>query len=83
VQGNTGDRVREVQCLLDSWGFDIGSAGVDGRFGPDTAKAVRSFQAWFGGLTIDGKVGANTWRRCGVDLIATVTGPPRPCGWPP
>jgi len=61
VQGHTGNRVREVQCLLDAWGFDVGPAGIDGRFGPDTTEAVRAFQAWFGGLTIDGKVGANTW----------------------
>jgi len=61
VQGNTGDRVREVQCLLIDWGFGVGSSGIDGDFGPNTAEAVRSFQAWFGGLTIDGKVGANTW----------------------
>ncbi|MFF8597146.1 peptidoglycan-binding protein [Streptomyces sp. NPDC015220] len=61
VQGDTGSRVKEVQCLLLSWGFSVGSSGVDGVFGSGTYNAVRAFQGWYGGLTIDGKVGTNTW----------------------
>ncbi|CAM5269929.1 hypothetical protein GCM10010329_01740 [Streptomyces spiroverticillatus] len=61
VRGHTGDRVREVQCLLRSWGFEVGPQGVDGVFGANTEGAVRAFQHWYGGLAVDGKVGANTW----------------------
>ncbi|MGY3685029.1 peptidoglycan-binding domain-containing protein [Streptomyces sp. TE33382] len=62
VRGNTGNRVKEVQCLLISWGFNIGPDGIDGNFGANTEGAVRQFQSWYGGLTTDGKVGTNTWR---------------------
>ncbi|WP_433545823.1 peptidoglycan-binding domain-containing protein [Streptomyces sp. CA-294286] len=61
VRGHTGDRVREVQCLLRSWGFHVGPQGVDGKFGANTEGAVRQFQGWYGGLAVDGKVGVNTW----------------------
>jgi peptidoglycan hydrolase-like protein with peptidoglycan-binding domain len=61
VRGSTGDRVREVQCLLVSWGFGVGPQGVDGKFGANTEGAVRQFQEWYGGLAVDGKVGVNTW----------------------
>lgn len=61
VRGNTGDRVREAQCLLISWGFGVGPQGVDGKFGANTEGAVRQFQEWYGGLAVDGKVGVNTW----------------------
>ncbi|MEV4442356.1 peptidoglycan-binding domain-containing protein [Streptomyces sp. NPDC049577] len=60
-RGDTGDRVREVQCLLIGWGFDVGPSGIDGDFGPATYNAVRDFQAWYGGLAVDGEVGKNTW----------------------
>ncbi|PKV83052.1 peptidoglycan-binding protein [Streptomyces sp. TLI_146] len=62
VKGNTGNRVKEVQCLLLSWGFSVGPDGVDGDFGTNTYNAVRSFQSWYGGLAVDGQVGVNTWR---------------------
>lgn len=48
--------VRTIQTLLDDLGFDLGEAGVDGRFGPDTARAVRELQAKYG-LVVDGIVG--------------------------
>ncbi|MFG2863633.1 peptidoglycan-binding protein [Streptomyces sioyaensis] len=54
VRGNTGARVREVQCLL--------GLPIDGVFGSDTEKTVKQFQAWYGnGLVVDGKVGSHTW----------------------
>ena len=37
-------RVRRVQRILDRRGFDLGPPGVDGRFGPLTAAAVRRMQ---------------------------------------
>ncbi|GAA3492278.1 MULTISPECIES: peptidoglycan-binding domain-containing protein [Streptomyces] len=62
VRGHTGDRVREVQCLLvHVWGIGVGPQGVDGKFGANTEGAVRQFQQWYGGLAVDGKVGVNTW----------------------
>lgn len=53
VRGDLGPRVREVQCLL--------GITVDGEFGPITESTVERFQSWYGGLTVDGKVGVHTW----------------------
>lgn len=66
-QGHTGDRVREVQCLLVYWGYSVGPSGIDGDFGPATRNAVVAFQAdTYGicgppGLVDDGIVGPKTW----------------------
>src|SRR3954471_7179822 len=54
-------RVRAVQRALHSRGFALGAPGVDGRFGPLTATAVRRFQATRR-LTVDGVVGPRTRR---------------------
>jgi DNA invertase Pin-like site-specific DNA recombinase/peptidoglycan hydrolase-like protein with peptidoglycan-binding domain len=51
--------VRSVQRLLRQRGYDLGRPGVDGRFGPLTAAAVRHMQADYG-LAADGIVGAKT-----------------------
>ncbi|GGW90191.1 hypothetical protein GCM10010383_19620 [Streptomyces lomondensis] len=59
-RGDSGQRVVQVQCMLAKRGYDLGGAGVDGRFGKDTAKAVRGFQR-DKGLDADGKVGPRTW----------------------
>src|SRR3954468_23433895 len=53
--------VRRVQRILERRGFDLGAPGVDGRFGPLTAAAVRRFQAR-SGLIADGVVGGRTRR---------------------
>ncbi|MER6914553.1 peptidoglycan-binding domain-containing protein [Streptomyces sp. NPDC000594] len=60
-QGSSGDTVREAQCLLEYWGFPVGSAGVDGIFGSATRSATISFQR-SRGLVADGIIGPNTWR---------------------
>lgn len=66
-RGHTGNRVREVQCLLVYWGYSVGPSGIDGDFGSDTDEAVRAFQSdTYGvcgppGLVSDGKVGTKTW----------------------
>ncbi|MFF4174241.1 peptidoglycan-binding protein [Streptomyces sp. NPDC001744] len=58
-QGATGDRVREIQCLLGYHGYGV---TVDGQFGPATKTAVTSFQR-ARGIGADGIVGPSTWRQ--------------------
>jgi DNA invertase Pin-like site-specific DNA recombinase len=53
--------VRGVQRVLRSRGYGLGRPGVDGRFGPLTAAAVRHLQA-DNGLAADGIVGPRTRR---------------------
>ena len=57
--GAEGDSVKSLQILLNGIGYDCGEA--DGEFGGKTRIAVRKFQQ-SKNLTIDGEVGANTWR---------------------
>lgn len=59
-RGATGEYVIELQTKLASLGYDIGSYGIDGKFGKCTESAVKLFQA-NNGLVVDGVVGANTW----------------------
>ena len=62
VGGETGDKqVSDMQSLLDSSGYKVGDAGVDGRFGPDTAKALKKMQRKQG-LKADGVFGAQSRR---------------------
>jgi hypothetical protein len=60
-QGDTGPRVKEVQCILVHRGYSVGSSGVDGQFGPDTTTAVKKFQT-AQRIGVDGQVGPETWR---------------------
>jgi hypothetical protein len=55
-RGAKSPAVRQVQEALVALGY---STTIDGKFGPDTARAVKSFQA-SSGLTDDGVVGAAT-----------------------
>lgn len=57
--------VRDVQRTLRSRGYDLGPPGVDGRFGPLTAAAVRRMQA-DEGLAVDGVVGTQSRRALGL-----------------
>jgi DNA invertase Pin-like site-specific DNA recombinase/peptidoglycan hydrolase-like protein with peptidoglycan-binding domain len=61
-------QVRRLQRVLARRGLDLGPSGVDGRFGPFTARAVRGLQARYG-LAPDGIVGPMTRRLVG--LLAT------------
>ena len=55
-----GSEVVIIQRILVSKGYDIGSYGVDGKFGKNTETAVKKFQAEHG-LKVDGIVGVKTW----------------------
>jgi peptidoglycan hydrolase-like protein with peptidoglycan-binding domain len=58
-------RVRRLQRVVDRAGFDVGPSGIDGRFGPFTAAAVRRMQRAYG-LVPDGIVGQKTRRLVGL-----------------
>ena len=59
-EGSRGRRVEQVQYFLKSY-IDA-KLEVDGKFGPNTTKAVRSFQ-YRNNLEVDGVVGPNTWSK--------------------
>ena len=46
--------------MLDDLGYDLGVHGIDGKFGPDTAKAVKEYQK-DNNLKVDGVVGPETY----------------------
>ncbi|MEU5899697.1 peptidoglycan-binding domain-containing protein [Streptomyces venezuelae] len=41
--GDRGNKVKEIQAILQYRGYNIGRHGVDGSFGGDTLKAVKTF----------------------------------------
>lgn len=51
--------VQEVQDFLVTLGYDLGPAGADGKMGPKTTTALRTFQG-LQGLTADGLLGPKT-----------------------
>ena len=38
------DAVRDMQRKLEELGYDVGSTGIDGKYGPRTTRAVRAFK---------------------------------------
>ncbi len=63
--------VQEVQRRLLARGYNVGPAGADGHYGPDSEAGVKRFQT-ANGLTRDGVVGPLTWKK----LSASTTAPP-------
>lgn len=61
-KGAKGNITKLIQKRLLSLGYDLGKYGADGDFGTDTYNAVVKFQK-DNGLTQDGIVGQNTWRK--------------------
>lgn len=58
-RGAKGEDVKWVQYALQSKGYDVGKAGVDGICGNDTLAAIKRFQGDTG-LVVDGIVGKLT-----------------------
>lgn len=61
--GSTGSVVSSLQTLLTNGApgqWVTTPQGIDGDFGPHTKASVEAFQAW-GGVTVDGIVGDQTW----------------------
>lgn len=56
----SGADVRDAQQRLLNAGFGLPMHGVDGVFGPETASAVKAFQA-SNGIHANGVVGTETW----------------------
>jgi serine/threonine protein kinase len=59
-QGDSGNRVLQVQCILTKRGYGVGSTDPDGDFGSGTESAVLRFQN-DKGLDADGVVARATW----------------------
>lgn len=56
----SGSDIVLCQTILRKLGYDLGSCGVDGKYGKNTEEAVKKFQGEHG-LVVDGKVGVKTW----------------------
>ena len=62
-RGSQGDEVADLQMIMNSkFGYKL---DIDGDFGSKTEAAVKDFQKKHG-LTVDGVVGAKTWKALGV-----------------
>lgn len=62
--GSTGQEVKNIQYKLLQWGYYKGK--VDGIYGYETFKAVKSFQ-YKNGLNVDGIAGAETLSALGLN----------------
>lgn len=64
ASGDTGPAVQRLQGLLEAWrAGSVGTAGIDGKLGPDTTAAVKLVQRMYGITNGGGQVTAPTWQR--------------------
>jgi len=73
LPGSKGAAVTQAQQLLKAKGYYQGR--LDGDFGAGTRDAIAAFQR-ANGLTVDGKVGQQTWNKLQAPAIADVTPQP-------
>jgi peptidoglycan hydrolase-like protein with peptidoglycan-binding domain len=59
MKGKPSSVVRDLQRQLENLGYDLGAAGVDGRFGPATEAAIRKLQRDYN-MDANGLVGNET-----------------------
>jgi hypothetical protein len=52
--------IRRYQTALMFLGYNVGPTGADGKYGPNTAAAVKAFQTHAGLSPVDGEAGAAT-----------------------
>ena len=57
--GSKGDEVKQLQQALINAGYDVGSSGADGSYGPATQAAITQYQK-DNGLQVDGMAGPET-----------------------
>lgn len=76
-KGMSGSDVRDMQIMLNSLGYDCGTA--DGIYGNKTVQAVKAFQA-AEGLTVDGIAGQDTLTH--LAMRAAVAPAPEPAPEP-
>lgn len=77
-RGSSGPEVEALQQMLKAEGYDLGEAGVDGKFGPKTQAAVEAFQRDQAEKAenpddvsaVDGIVGAKTRASLGNSALA-------------
>ncbi|WFE38666.1 D-Ala-D-Ala carboxypeptidase family metallohydrolase [Micromonospora sp. WMMD998] len=62
TQGRSGADVRELQIRVAGWAGYGDIVHIDGRYGPETAAAVKRFQAAYG-LRVDGIAGPQTYAK--------------------
>jgi peptidoglycan hydrolase-like protein with peptidoglycan-binding domain len=72
LPGSKGAAVSQAQQLLKDKGYYQGR--IDSDFGVGTRDAITAFQR-ANGLTVDGKVGEQTWKKLQVPVIADATPP--------
>ncbi|GAB3063084.1 D-Ala-D-Ala carboxypeptidase family metallohydrolase [Micromonospora schwarzwaldensis] len=60
--GSSGTDVRQLQVRVAGWAGYAGIVRVDGRYGPETATAVKRFQSAYG-LRADGVAGPQTFAK--------------------
>jgi hypothetical protein len=79
--GSTGPAVAKIQRALVDLGFPLPRSGVDGKFGIETAGAVKRFQKSKGLIPVDGIVGPDTMRALDASFPAA-PGAPLPSALP-